>query len=122
MKTRILFAALVAAGCTAGAFAGASGDISNVDQPGIAHPEYGPPPGIDNSGGAQARQAYGYQFGLPGMDSNSAGAPPAWGWAVPGVAQAQVLGNNGRHRSLRDRDGDGVADRYDRYPDNRRRY
>jgi hypothetical protein len=47
---------------------------------------------------------------------------PGYGYAQPGYGYAQPHYGGHRHHYRRDRDGDGVPNRYDRRPDNPYRY
>ena len=114
MKRHIYALAAVASLFASGAFAQATDPRFTGVQPGIAHPETLPQP-YGNSGWT-VDQAYG-----------SNGAGPAWGADLGGVQLSdgrwvapQYYQYSRYPRTRRDRDGDGVPNNRDRYPDDPR--
>jgi hypothetical protein len=126
--------------CSGGAMA-ASGD-----EPSTYSADMGPPPWVDNSGGGIARMRMypdvlcapntppellhrcpGYGSGQPDQGPYAATQrPQAQRPYVAPVPQVYPQYPDGRpayaQRSRRDRDGDGVENRRDRYPDDPRRH
>ena len=115
MKKLILFLAGAAALAGGSAFAQANSPQFTGVQPGGSHPEYPQPYG--NSGWTPD-MAYGgsnspyYSGQVPYVLSDGR-------WVVPQVGVPQVVVPTYR-RSSRDRDGDGVRNSRDRYPDDPR--
>lgn len=112
---KIAMAVLIAA-CAGAAFAASGDDVGT--QPGIVNPDQGPPRGFDN--------VYGMNPNPPAYPSER--DDRRWGWrddrrARPYAAPyPQYPDGRPAWTSRGDRDGDGYADRHDRYPDDPRRH
>lgn len=110
MKRLIIGAAVLAAAAAALAQSGAA---ECQVGPSSAPAWCNPPAQAPGYGGYPGGTWPGWGNGYPAYP---AGAP--WGW---GVAESGVPAYPTPHaRTRRDRDGDGIANRYDRYPDDPR--
>jgi hypothetical protein len=113
---KLVLSVFAAAGLVAGAAFAQGGDAQS--QAGSAwrtNPDYGPVPGTPeyygNSGFPPAGQPYIYDYRSGRYVPHAYRSAPAYPYVHP-YAQ----------RSRRDRDGDGVRNREDRYPDDPRRW